>query len=486
MSEITSPRTPSPERRLRPADQKGSLSPEPAMDIATSHGPNQNRNAMTPPPSGQKVDKHAQHRVMDGRQSSLASPPATLRAGPPITSVGLYGEVPTMDSVQHMDEDQLRTLVGELLPALGEARVTAAHSKLQHSLLAIEKEEAAKRAEVEHEATRREVQVLQDGSPTQRHGFSPRSPHASVQRSLQLALAHCRELQGDNVLLEKRLRASKKLIAQLHGENVELKDRVGLLRQRIKANREHLNEMQSSGAISLHGTPTTDFGTPRTKATPRTPATSRPIRDLDQLLIAGQILNGEATSVPSTPSPIKPRSAHSQHMRGAHSLSSLPSTPNRSRPMTADNNLSTPLDHLERNGRVSFSAPGTQVVHEESRERTDRDSTISASENEDEVYREEEIAGSQASQRATSMLRRSLGASHDGSITPAPNSGKLLQGKLTGQVKKPGLTREEFSPKRVGDGQVQDAGPRSNKKAKLTGTREKVGLGIQDWTNSGR
>ena len=69
-----------------------------------------------------------------------------------------------MESVEKMDEAQLRSLVSELLPALGEARVTAAHSKLQHSLLSIETEESAKRAEVEHEATRREVQVLQEGS----------------------------------------------------------------------------------------------------------------------------------------------------------------------------------------------------------------------------------------------------------------------------------------------------------------------------------
>ncbi|KAI4281977.1 MAG: hypothetical protein L6R38_003291 [Xanthoria sp. 2 TBL-2021] len=72
-----------------------------------------------------------------------------------------YCEVPTMQAVEKMPEDQVRTLVTELLPALSEARMSAAHSKLQHNLLSIETSEAASKAEVEREMTRREVQVLQ-------------------------------------------------------------------------------------------------------------------------------------------------------------------------------------------------------------------------------------------------------------------------------------------------------------------------------------
>ena len=168
-----------------------------------------------------------------------------------------------------MDEGQLRGLVSELLPAFGEARVNAAHSKLQHSLLSIETEEAAKRAAVEHEATRREVQVLQEGSPAHRNSFSPQSPQASMQRNLQLALAHCRDLQNVNSVLEKRLRSSKKLINQLDEQNADLKESVQLLRQRIKENREHLNEMQSTGAISINGTPSLEYSTPLHNQTPQ-------------------------------------------------------------------------------------------------------------------------------------------------------------------------------------------------------------------------
>lgn len=502
MSEIATPRTPIPESAMRCGDATPLSSPggfKEANNLPKLGSPVRSTSTMTPPPSTQlpkSTTKSAQAKFFSRREHSLVSPPATLKTGPPLTSHGLFGEVPTLENVEKMDEAQLRTLVSELLPALGEARVTAAHSKLQHSLLSIETEESAKRAEVEHEATRREVQVLQEGSPVHRHSFSPRSPQASMQRSLRLALAHCRELQQENSILDKRLRASKKMIAQLDGQNTDLKEHIQLLRQRIKDNRDHLNELQSSGAISIHGTPLTEYSTPMPKGTPRTPATtSRPARDVnpavnsqdpfDALLFAGQVLNGEASSVPSTPNQPRSRKIHAQHIRGAHSLSSLPTTPNRSRPLTADN-VVTSAERSGANHRVSFSAPGTQLTyHEETRAREDRDSTISASEDE-EV---EGLPGSQASQTAANMLRRSLGSQKE-MITAAaqtPDPGKLTQRKLLGQVKKPGVARMESSTKRGSDVNSYDEIVRSSKKSRIVDSAsDRVGLGINSWPIPGQ
>lgn len=400
-----------------------------------------------------------------------------------------------MENIEKMDEAQLRALVSELLPALGEARVTAAHSKLQHSLLSIETEESAKRAEVEHEATRREVQVLQEGSPVHRHSFSPRSPQASMQRSLHLALAHCRELQQDNSMFNKRLKASKKVIAQLDGQNTDLKEHIQLLRQRIKDNRDHLKELQSSGAISIHGTPLTEFSTPLPKDTARTPATTgRAARDanqavssqIDALLFAGQVLNGEANSVPSTPSQPRSRKIHQQHIRGAHSLSSLPTTPNRSRPVTADNVFAASTERSGANHRVSLSAPSTQFTQQDKTPaREDRDSTISASEDEGV----EQLPGSQASRAAANILRRSLESQRDTNTASAQilDTGKLTQGKLFGQVKKPGMARMEVSTKRGNDVNSYDEIVRNSKKSRTAeSTSDRVGLGINSWPIPGQ
>ena len=502
MSEITSPRTPRPESAMRRADATPLSSPggptEP-KDLPRLGSPVRATSTMTPPPSTQlpkSASQSAHAKFLSRRENSLVSPPATLRTGPPLTPHGLFGEVPTLENVEKMDEVQLRTLVSELVPALGEARVTAAHSKLQHSMLSIETEESAKRAEVEHEATRREVQVLQEGSPVHRHSFSPRSPQASMQRSLHLALAHCRELQQENSIFNKRLKASKKLIAQLDGQNADLREHIQLLRQRIKDNRDHLNELQSSGAISIHGTPFTEYSTPLPKGTPRTPATaSRAVRDVNQavssqdpfdaLLFAGQVLNGEASSVPSTPNLPRSRKIHPQHIRGAHSLSSLPTTPNRTRPVTADNVLITSTERSGANHRVSFSAPSTQVTYQEkTHAREDRDSTISASEDEAEHF-----PGSQASQVAANMLRRSLGPQKEMSTAAAQtiDSGKLTQGKLFGQVKKPGVARMEVSTKRGGDMNSYDEIVRNSKKSRTAdSTSDRVGLGINSWPIPGQ
>ena len=153
--------------------------------------------------------------------------------------------------------------------------------------------------------------------------------------------------------------------------------------------------------------------------------------------------------------------------------------------MTADNVLVPSSERSETNHRVSFSAPGTQFTYqEENRAREDRDSTISASEDE-EV---EQLPGSQASQMAANMLRRSLGSQKE-MVTAAPqtpDSGNLTQGKLFGQVKKSGLARMEGPTKRGNDVNSYDEIVRSSKKSRMGDSSDQVGLGINSWPISGQ
>ncbi|KAL9022594.1 MAG: hypothetical protein Q9185_000305 [Variospora sp. 1 TL-2023] len=497
MTEISVPRTPSPALRMR---QGKSVSMSASTEIEeTNTIDSQSRSTpppapidLTPPPSTQIPRKTA--KMTDKHESSLASPPPTSRSNPPISQGALFGEVPSKDAVDKMPEEQVRSLVAELLVSLNNARTVVASTQLQHQLLTIETNETVQRAEVEREMALREHQVLQE-SP-RRHGqMSPHSPHASAQRHLDLALKKCRQLQFDNEQLERRMHAARKLIRNLSEKNEDLTDDISRLRLRIKQNRDHLNAMRSSGTISVNGTPLTNFVTPNHHRTPRTPLTARSSHAVnnppssqgafDALLIAGEVLNNEANSVPSTPTRGKPRKINQpQHMRGAHSLSSLPSTPNRSRPMTADNALLTPTPHRTANHRASLTAPSRYIIPPS---RKDRDSTVSASEDEDEQYKEY-IPASQASQRATDMLRQSMN-SKDGSPKSGSTHGasqslrrEPSQSKISGQVKKfrgDGMARID---KRVGSGSVYEDTRHSPKKVKMgNGRRESVGLGIERW-----
>ena len=504
MSDIAMPRTPSPKQRIlsaRITPVNTSLHDEVAKSLENRYRspPLNPAGSLTPPPSSQppKAMTRSGRSFTTKREHSLASPPATLKSEPPIISGGLFGEIPSTDSVKHLNEDGLRSLLGEIIPALGEARMSAAHSKLQHSLLSIENSEAAKRAEVEHEMTRREVQILQAGNDNRQGKLglkerSARPSRSSMQRHLDMALNQCRMLQSENAVQERRLRQAKKLILQLDDKNAVLTDENGLLRQRIKQNRDHLNSMRSSGAITVNGTPLAEFGTPLQRPTPRTPRTARSelvvnshvsSQDpFDALLFAGQVLNGETNSVPATPTRSRPRRLPTSHIRGAHSLSSLPTTPARSRPVTADHVLRTPVAQMATEPHISFSAPGTILVDDQGEDRrfSDRDGTISASENEQEATADYDVPTSQASQRASQLLRRSSGPRRGNTSVQDKIAGAktYTQGKIAGQIRKQRDLQPELLTKRAGDASSYDE-IRSSKRARLGDLRmDGIGLGI--------
>ena len=482
------PRTPSPKPTSAALPDFNTAMEE----RANPSSPPQHVGELTPPPSTQVRKPMAKSPQPSQKPNLLASPPATLKATPYLKPSSLFGEVPTVDSVQNLNEEQLRGLVSELLPALTEARMSAAHSRLQHHLLTIETAEFTKRAEVEHDLTRREVQVLQEGQAHLGPSASPRSPQSLSRRHLDLALKRCNELQTQNTILEQRLIRAKKAITKLDEKNFELGEDVQRLRQRIKQNREHLNEMRSSGTISLNGTPLTEYRTPLYR-TPRTPATARSTHApashgtqdaFDALVIASEVMSGEANSVPSTPSRTSAKKLQHGHIRGAHSLSSLPSTPNRSRPITANSNTVTPVSRAERDLLLGLSAPNTQLTYNEAeRHHSSRDSTISASDNEGDAYDDYNVPASQASQTAASILRRD-----NTSVTERYEKDAVpKQAKLYGRVTKPANRKTGSTHKRAADGTAYDEAPRSTKRAKMGGSsQEKVGLGIRSWQDPAR
>ena len=404
-------------------------------------------------------------------------------------------ELPTLDKIKEMEESQLRELVSQLIPALSEARVSFAHAKLQHNLLSIETAEAAQRAAVEHEITRREVDILQARSPSSGYchpAYEDLQTHQVTTHHLELAMKHIQQLEEENVHIHQRLKQAKRLIKQQNAKHEELAEDNKLLRQRIKQNRDHMDAMRSSGIVSFanHRRGSFKSSAQQVGLRPMPKAQISGQGAFDALLaagqVAGQVLSGETASVPSTPTRSRPRMFQLGHSRATHSLSSLPitPTPTRTKHLLARDLAQTPPDRIIQPPYQSFSAPNTRLSPRKHRHsRDDRDSTISASDNE-EAYTDGDVQASQASNLASSMLRDTAVSTSHG--IPTPGTGRPEKTMSPSQFSGQRMPQPDFqSPemRRFPQGS-ESAGEeaRKRKKAKLASlSSERLGLGIGMW-----
>ncbi|KAA8650060.1 hypothetical protein EYZ11_004750 [Aspergillus tanneri] len=457
-AEISGPSTPT---------KRSHLSTSPEMNLrASSHSshsdkskilspPSLSPSDMTPPPSAQVPDAPSQ-QSRSRSISYLTSPPDIKK-----TLCDAYGaseNLPTTGEIDAADELKLRMIARELLSVAQEARMSALHFKLQNSLLSFTSNEAIKRAEVEHQLARREVEILQSSEYRGRHSESkPHQPIANVE--LELALKRNQELERTNTTLDRRLRRAKKLIEQEREKVDQLGEENRLLKKRIKDNREHFSLMIENGSLSP--SPQMEIQTPHRISFPQFADSGHHLMNRGEnnhpfaaLLAADKVLNRESPSITSTPNRTRAQKQHtSGHMRGSHSLSSLPMTPARSRNTRQEDQYYTPGKETSDGHR-------------------DRDSTISASDIE-EAETEEDIPASQTGAIAKSMFRSSASGNNlqdTRSVANAPKSSALLQTKLFGQVKKAGVNRPSNDLKRKAslDGAA-------SKKTKI---EDKVGLGI--------
>ncbi|KAF8867416.1 hypothetical protein BDZ45DRAFT_609767 [Acephala macrosclerotiorum] len=465
-----------------------SPTPEPSM-VAPS--------GITPPPSSQVPARKVAslQRSATPEDSSvgiLSSPPPTVVNG---TKRDAPSTAPTTrltaDEIDNATKEELKEIVRKVIAennkldaSASEARMSAAHYKLQHRLLTIESEEALKRMEVEHDITRREVEVLQ--------GTGRESTNVEYTQKLK---AYCKSLEEEIYASHRRLDRAKRLIEEKDDQIADAREEIARLHERIRQNREHINVLRSPGG-PLH------VSTPKTPATPHqyhrgtpryTPSSHRqvryPVQDnqerFNALLMAGSIIqNQENNSAPSTPIAAHrpdPRTPN-RHNRGVQSLSSFPTTAGSGRPMTGNTLL--PAAELSQGADARINVLAQNALHQLSqsqpRRRKSRDSTISASDHEEIVhatqtsYREdsEEVQESQASQSATEMLRadprESFEVAASRTHTPIPaDKPKTHQSKLFAPVSKSGAEKRKRD---------EDYGGLINKKARSDA--EAIGLGI--------
>lgn len=153
--------------------QRANLSASPDFARAESHTSHSEKSKllsppplsssdMTPPPSTQVPGaplRHSRSRSRSRSKSLLVSPPNMEKSL--CAAYGASENLPTVDDINTASEPQLRAISKDLLNIAQEARMSALHFKLQHSLLSFSSNEAIKRAEVEHQLARREVEILQ-------------------------------------------------------------------------------------------------------------------------------------------------------------------------------------------------------------------------------------------------------------------------------------------------------------------------------------
>ncbi|OQE22517.1 hypothetical protein PENSTE_c010G03824 [Penicillium steckii] len=407
-AEILAPATPVKRARLSP-------SPDLSAPIIKDRSSQSDKKFMSPPPLS---------------SSDMTPPPSTQIPGVPlrrshsrsispslITPVDLdkslcdaYGaseNLPSADDIENANETQLRTIAKDLLAVAQEARMSALHFKLQNSLVSFASNEAVKRAEVEHQLAKREVEILQSDEYRSRsrptEPLTPR-PSQSVSKDDYLAaIQRSQDLESVNNLLDRRLRNAKRAIDDATTRSVELTEQNEMLKRRIEDNRRHFSQIYNYGCLS-----------PGMQSEMQTICRGEATDGLAALLFADKFTN--RLSEPHT----------------SFGTSSVPVTPQQPRSAHQDSHYMTP-------GRGSRD------------QQYDSDSTVSLSAGESE---DEGMATRQSNMRST-----------------APKTSTLLQTKLFGQVKKPGVERGQSKKRKAGSSQ-----PGSAKRSRTNGG---VGLGIE-------
>jgi hypothetical protein len=387
--------------------------------------------------------------------------------------------------------EDLRLMVGHLNLAVREARTAAAHFKLQHNMLILDSEKASERMTVELEMTQREVEVLQEAEERRRTGHMvPAQVNANVAIIGDLN-RHCQLLQSENKEFRDVLTRAARDIEDRDGQILGLREENQRLRHRIRQNREHMNGLLDSVS---DGSPrsfmATPHRTPHQHTTPRhltsarasmiPPSQGREPGAFEALLLADKVLHSQETATaPSTPrtQPLKHRIGHT---RNTHSMSSLPSTPSR-RPLHTSTALRTP-PHL--NSIIEPPSVGQPIPPHfaltggSTRRRASSDSTITASsidEREGNMSGSDDdaIPESQASQAATSMLRRTPNSSQQSKnrLTQSRIIGKITKSTAVGRV-------ADAEKRRLASYGSEHGGPQASpsKKSRVEGSG--VGLGI--------
>ncbi|KAJ6789056.1 hypothetical protein PWT90_09987 [Aphanocladium album] len=472
-------------------------------------------SSLTPPPSSQVAAAAASASNRRGpafsqsQQTAPVSPPATILNTLRDRNVSSVYAAPSADQVRDASPDRLRAMLQTCIAENQKLKMETAHHKLQLNLLSLQADEESKRAAVEQDMVRREVDALRMAEHTRQAKREFASPSdAMTAKYFELKTSYEAAVE-ENSVLHRRVRVAKKVIQQKEEETMGLSEEREMLLNRIRENREHFQMLCSPGGI-FHGalTPRQSTHHSQSRHAARTHATENQ-HGLSMILQA-MSQDHHNNSAPSTPAQ-PPRSTPQQsrkHNRNAQSMSSLPTTP-ANRPRGEHSGLLPSADLVpQTEPRMMYSQKYFEPVTPDRRyRRKSRESTISADETENaaaarrapgvranvsmqskrsEKPSESDVFDSQASQAATDLLRRHPGQSFDVASSGESRDGSpiRLPAKAVATKARSRLPDSSRSEKRRLSGSDAEtvARPRrehgSPAKKARTGA-DRVGLGIQ-------
>lgn len=237
----------------------------------------------------------------------------------------------TADEVATASAEELRAHMLAMQSALHEAKTMAQHYRLQHTMLAQESQAALERMAVEARMAQYENDVIYTASEQHHAAQSclapssqpPPLPEGTIPVQKELYQRLCRDVQqltDHNQSLQRECSAQEKVIGRQEGEIASLSDKVLLMRERIRENREHLNKIRSRSGRMTDATPRSVYSTPQRPPRATQDHSQQPFA---ALLQASEMARQEGRTNTSGGR----KKQKTGHNRNTHSLSSLPVTP---------------------------------------------------------------------------------------------------------------------------------------------------------------
>ena len=247
-TEVSEPTTPDPPHATIPESAAAAISKLQASRVENA------ASQMTPPPSSQvPASQRTKTRTPTPTISHISTPPPTIEV-PTQTqtarALGGFAGLMTSEQIAGASPEDLRTKIKELQAGFQEAKMSAAHHKLQYQMLAQESAAAIERMGVEARMAQFENEVLHvaeqakaAATPVQPSPFQ----EGMVPVHKDLYQRMCREIQElteERNYLTNETSQKEKIIMRQDAEIASLDDKVMLLRDRIRESREQMRRLR--------------------------------------------------------------------------------------------------------------------------------------------------------------------------------------------------------------------------------------------------